>query len=181
MRVVKSFVAERRELAAFGRLYDETVTITKQQSAFWHRMDVARRAALDVVFFFIYAIIFVQTAQGVFSIGSMILLIQLVNLAKQPVTSMSWLVDSTQRAITGSNEYFRVMEQPDEPTTRWRRSPPGTSSGATPTPSSASTASASATTRTTWSSTTSTSRSTGASGSRSWASPAVARPPWSTC
>lgn len=115
MRVVKSFVAERRELAAFGRLYDETVTITKQQSAFWHRMDVARRAALDVVFFFIYAIIFVQTAQGVFSIGSMILLIQLVNLAKQPVTSMSWLVDSTQRAITGSNEYFRVMEQPDEP------------------------------------------------------------------
>ncbi len=115
MRVVKSFVAEKRELAAFGRLYDETVTITRQQSSFWHRMDVARRAALDLVFFVIYAIIFVQTAQGIFSIGSMILLIQLVNLAKQPVTSMSWLVDSTQRAITGSNEYFRVMEQSDEP------------------------------------------------------------------
>lgn len=115
MRVVKSFVSETRELASFARHYDETVTITRKQSSFWHTMDVARRAALDVVFFVIYAIIFVQTAQGAFSIGSMILLIQLVNLAKQPVTSMSYFVDTTQRAITGSAEYYRVMEQVDEP------------------------------------------------------------------
>lgn len=115
MRVVKSFVSERRELAAFAKRYDETVTITRKQSRFWHAMDVYRRGVLDAVFFVIYAIIFVQTARGEFSIGSMVLLIQLVNLAKQPVTSMSYLVDSTQRAITGSKEYFRAMEEIDEP------------------------------------------------------------------
>ncbi len=115
LRVVKSFVTERTELAHFGDHYTEAVDLTRRQSRFWHAMDVARRGALDVVFFGIYLIIFVQTARGEFTIGAMVLLIQLINIAKQPVTSMSYLVDSTQRAITGSNEYFRVMEEVDEP------------------------------------------------------------------
>ena len=45
----------------------------------------------------------------------MVLLIQLVTMARDPVTSMSWLVDTSQRAITGSSEYFSVMDEPDEP------------------------------------------------------------------
>ncbi len=115
MRVVKSFVTERSELDAFTEKYEETVTLTRSQSRFWHRMDVARRGALDVVFFGLYAVIFVSTAQGDFSLGTMVLLIQLVNMAKQPVESMSYLVDSWQRAITGSQEYFTVMGELDEP------------------------------------------------------------------
>jgi len=115
MRVVKSFVTERSELDSFTNKYDETVTLTESQSRFWHRMDVARRGALDVVFFGLYAVIFVSTAQGDFSLGTMVLLIQLVNMAKQPVESMSYLVDSWQRAITGSQEYFTVMRELDEP------------------------------------------------------------------
>lgn len=115
MRVVKSFVTERREVEKFGAHFDDAVAITKQQSAFWHRMDTARRAVLDVVFFAIFAILFVQTAQGAFSIGVMVMLIQLVNMARQPVTSMSYLVDSTQRALAGSREYFVVISEIDEP------------------------------------------------------------------
>lgn len=115
MRVVKSFLAERTELAHFDGHYDEAVALTKEQSRFWHRMDIARRAALDLVFFGVYLIIFLGTARGSFSVGSMVLLIQLVNIAKQPITSMSWIVDNTQRAITGSREYFKVMNEPDEP------------------------------------------------------------------
>lgn len=115
MRVVKSFLAERHEYERFSRLYDSTVVTTRAQSRFWHRMDTARRAVLDVVFFAIYAILFVQTAQGVYSIGIMVLLIQLVNMAREPVASMSWLVDTSQRAIAGSREFFAVMDQPDEP------------------------------------------------------------------
>ncbi len=114
MRVVKSFVTERSELDAFTNKYENTVTLTRSQSRFWHRMDVARRGALDVVFFGLYAVIFVSTAQGDFSLGTMVLLIQLVNMAKQPVESMSYLVDSWQRAITGSHEYFQVMGEIDE-------------------------------------------------------------------
>ncbi|QXT63077.1 ABC transporter ATP-binding protein [Tessaracoccus palaemonis] len=115
MRVVKSFVTERGEVDRFAAHYDDAVGLTAQQSSFWHRMDTGRRAVLDVVFFAIYAILFVQTAQGAFSIGVMVMLIQLVNMARQPVTSMSYLVDTTQRALAGSAEYFRVMGEVDEP------------------------------------------------------------------
>lgn len=116
IRVVKSFVQEHHELAAFSTRYDRTVRTTQQQSRYWHRMDVNRRAALNVIFFGIFAIIFVQTARGVFTIGVMVLLIQLVTMARQPVFSMSYLVDSAQRAIVGSRDYFAVMDEPSEAT-----------------------------------------------------------------
>ncbi|MEZ5087984.1 MAG: ABC transporter ATP-binding protein [Tessaracoccus sp.] len=115
MRVVKSFVTERHELDKFSGHYDETVNLTRAQSRFWHRMDLIRRAVLDVVFFGVFAIIFVQTARGAYSVGVMVLLIQLVNMARQPVTSMSYWVDMTQRAVVGSREYFKVMNVADEP------------------------------------------------------------------
>lgn len=111
IRVVKSFVAEPRELRQFGDRYDATIALTREQSAFWHRMDVARRGSLNVIFFGIYAIIFSLTITGEFTLGVMVLLIQLVNLARQPVQSMSFLVDASQRAITGSRDYFLVMDE----------------------------------------------------------------------
>jgi len=110
IRVVKSFVAERRELDHFAGRYDTTIALTREQSAFWHRMDVARRGTLNVIFFGIYAIIFSLTITGDFTLGVMVLLIQLVSMARQPVQSMSFLVDASQRAITGSRDYFQVMD-----------------------------------------------------------------------
>ncbi len=115
IRVVKSFVAEPRELRHFSEHYATTIELTREQSAFWHRMDVARRGALNLIFFGIYAIIFVQTVQGEFTVGAMVLLIQLVTLARQPVAGMSFLVDASQRAVTGCRDYFAVMDEEAEP------------------------------------------------------------------
>jgi ATP-binding cassette, subfamily B, bacterial len=111
IRVVKSFVQEHRELATFNSHYDQTIRTTRKQSRYWHEMDASRRAALNVIFFGVFAIIFVQTVRGAFTIGVMVLLIQLVNMARQPVFSMSFLVDSSQRAMAGSRDYFTVMEE----------------------------------------------------------------------
>src|SRR5699024_12786447 len=80
-------------------------------------MDVIRRSFLNLVFFGIYAIIFVRTVQGAFSLGEMVLLVQLMSMAKAPVESMSFVIDSAQRAIAGSKDYFRVMETPVDPRT----------------------------------------------------------------
>jgi len=114
IRVVKSFGAEPRELEHFAARYEATIALTREQSAYWHRMDVARRGALNLIFFGIYAIIFVATISGSFTLGVMVLLIQLVSLARQPVQSMSYLVDASQRAITGSRDYFKVMDEQTE-------------------------------------------------------------------
>ena len=115
IRVVKSFGQEQRELEEFRRRYDSTVATTRVQSRYWHFMDLSRRGALNIIFFGIYSIVFVQTVRGVFSVGVMVLLIQLINMARQPVMMMSYLVDSAQRAIAGSRDYFTVMETEPEP------------------------------------------------------------------
>ena len=117
IRVVKSFVRERSELEDFRRRFWSTDATTRAQSTHWHRMDVIRRAALNLVFFGIYVIIFVRTVQGAFSLGDMVLLVQLMAMAKAPVESMSWVIDSSQRAIAGSKDYFRVMETEVDPRT----------------------------------------------------------------
>ncbi|HQE31189.1 MAG TPA: ABC transporter ATP-binding protein, partial [Propionibacteriaceae bacterium] len=41
-------------------------------------------------------------------------LLQLVAMTKQPVTGMSYLVDTAQRAIAGSRDYFSVLDEPSE-------------------------------------------------------------------
>lgn len=114
LRVVKSFVAEIRELTGFSSRYEATIGLTANQSRYWHRMDVARQVALNVIFFGIYVVIFVQTASGSYSVGTMVLLVQMVTMARMPVTGMSYLVDTAQRAAAGSRDYFEVLAQPVE-------------------------------------------------------------------
>lgn len=114
IKVVKSFARERGELAAFDGRFDTTVNLTREQSRYWHTMDISRRAALNVIFFGVYAILFVQTMRGDYSLGVMVLLLQLVAMARMPVMMMSFLVDAAQRAIAGSRDYFAVLDEPVE-------------------------------------------------------------------
>lgn len=120
IRVVKSFVREDDELGLFAKRFARTDRLTAEQSAHWHRMDVLRRGALNVIFFVIFAIIFVLTVRGQFTLGQMVLLISLMNMAREPVQSMSWVIDSSQRAIAGSRDYFAVMRTPIDPRTPHR-------------------------------------------------------------
>ncbi len=114
IKVVKSFGQQPRELSHFAEQYDRSVQLTRVQSRWWHLMDVARRGALNLIFFAIYLIIFVQTVQGNFTVGQLVLLVQLVAMARQPVMGMSFLVDSLQKAITGSRDFFAVLAEPEE-------------------------------------------------------------------
>ncbi|ANP28631.1 hypothetical protein DAD186_20810 [Dermabacter vaginalis] len=110
IRVVKSFVREKSELASFTKRFNSTDAITKEQSVHWHKMDVYRLAALNLAFAVLYLIIFIRTVQGDFSVGDMVILIQLMNLVRNPIENMSWVVDTSQRAVAGSKDYFAVMD-----------------------------------------------------------------------
>ena len=66
---------------------------------------------MNVIFFGIYLLLFKETLNGRFTIGDMVMLVQLVAMAQHPVQMMSWLVDSAQRAIAGSRDYFKVMDE----------------------------------------------------------------------
>lgn len=109
IKVVKSFSSEPRELKHFDHHFAKTIDITRLQSTLWHKMDVYRRLILNLIFFLILGYILWQTIAGRFSIGTMFLLIQFSSMMRMPLFGMSMIVDSTQRAISGSKDYFDTM------------------------------------------------------------------------
>jgi ATP-binding cassette, subfamily B, bacterial len=110
VRVVKSFLQERRELAFFTRHFNTVVKTTHPQSRFWHKQDIVRRIVLNLIFFAVFVYIFVETARGTYTIGTMVLLIQYAMLIRIPIFSISFLVDQTQRAIANTKDYFEVID-----------------------------------------------------------------------
>jgi ATP-binding cassette subfamily B protein len=65
---------------------------------------------LNVIFFAIFAYIFIETAHGIYTIGTMVLLIQYALLIRIPIFSISFLVDQTQRAVANTRDYFEAMD-----------------------------------------------------------------------
>ncbi len=114
VRVVKSFLQEARELKFFDKRYDKVVATTSPQSRFWHKQDIIRRFVLNIIFFAVFAYIFVETARGKYSIGTMVLLVQYAALVRIPIFSISFLVDQTQRAVANTKDYFEVMDTEPE-------------------------------------------------------------------
>ncbi|MGV0397858.1 ABC transporter ATP-binding protein [Corynebacterium suicordis] len=114
VKVVKSFVTELRELRLFQRHFGDVVRLTRGQSRYWHKMDIIRLGAMNLIFFAIYFTLFWRTITGHFSLGDMVLLLQFVVMARQPAQMMSWLVDTAQRAAAGSIDYFKAMDELEE-------------------------------------------------------------------
>ena len=114
VRVVKSFVQELFELKIFDKFMRKIVRTTSPQSKHWHKHDIIRRTVLAVINFALYAFIFVQTARGHYSLGTMVLLIQYAQLIRIPLFSISFLVSQTQRAVANSRDYFAVMDEEPE-------------------------------------------------------------------
>lgn len=110
IKVVKSYVRESLEYRHFTKRYRKTVSVTRKQSKYWHKMDIVRGVALSIIFFLIFAYIFVATVEERFSIGDMVLLITLLNGLRTPLFNMSFIVDSFQKALAGSRDFITAME-----------------------------------------------------------------------
>lgn len=114
IKVVKSFLQEARELKFFDRQFKKAEKNVRPQSRYWHKQDNLRRTVLAIIFFSVFMFIFIETARGRYSVGTMVLLIQYSMLIRIPIFSISFLVDRTQRAIANSRDYFAVMEEEPE-------------------------------------------------------------------
>ena len=110
IRVVKSFNQEKAELNFMSQKLSNITIASKKQSKEWHWYDVARRAGLGVIFAGIYSYIILQTWNGNFTLGTLTLLFQLALQAQFPLFASSWIVESAQRASSGSKDYFEAMD-----------------------------------------------------------------------
>ncbi len=110
IKVVKSYLQEKRELKLFGNHQSTAVATTYPQSRYWHTQDVKRRVVLNLIFFAIYAYIFIEAAHGAFGLGTMVLLIQYAAQIRIPIFTISFLVDQSQRAMANTRDYFEAMD-----------------------------------------------------------------------
>jgi ATP-binding cassette subfamily B protein len=111
VKVVKSYQQENRELKFFSRHFKKLVNLTKPQSKYWHQQDVKRRLVLNMIFLGVYMFIFVRGAQGAFTPGQAVTLILYAMSIRIPIFTISFLVENTQRAVSDSRDYFKVMEE----------------------------------------------------------------------
>jgi ATP-binding cassette, subfamily B, bacterial len=109
VKVVKSFIQEKKELRFFDTHTNKVLGYTKPQSKYWHIKDVQRRFTLNIIFFAVYMFIFVQAANGQLSAGQAVALILYAMQIRIPIFTISFLVENTQRAIADSKDYFEIM------------------------------------------------------------------------
>ena len=110
VKVVKSFLRERREMKFFTKHLSKMVSLNRPQSIFWHKQDIKRRLILNAIFFGVYFFVFVQGAQGVLTPGQAVTLILYAMQIRIPIFTISYLVENTQRAVADSRDYFEVMQ-----------------------------------------------------------------------
>lgn len=110
VRVVKSFLQEARELKFFNHRFRKIVATTKPQSRYWHWHNAGRQLILNLIFLAVFVFIFVETARGVYSLGTMVLLIQYATLIRIPLFTISFLVSQTQQALANTKDYFAAMD-----------------------------------------------------------------------
>jgi len=110
MTLVKSFNNEKNEYDTISRNLDESNEIYGRQSQTYHVFDFFRGLSLNVILFAINILVFYNTFIGKTSIGEMVLILQLVNLARLPLFAMSFILTQIQTAEAGSKEYFEVLE-----------------------------------------------------------------------
>lgn len=114
MRLVKSFGSEKRELDIFTRKLTTMVGITRKQSIWWHGMNSLRSSVFGIIFALIYGTLFYQTARGKFSVGDMVMLLTLIQQVAFPIRSLSYFVDSYQRAVANSRDFLNAMTEKPE-------------------------------------------------------------------
>jgi ATP-binding cassette subfamily B protein len=112
IKVVKSFTNEIPESSFVSEKIKKINTIYARQSKNYHLLDFARNSGVTFLMIAIYSIIFYMTFESKFSIGVMVLIIQLLDQARRPLYAMSYILTQVQTAEAGSKEFIEILELP---------------------------------------------------------------------
>lgn len=112
IKVVKSFTNELPESNFVSEKIKKINNIYARQSKNYHLIDFARNSGVTFLMIAIYSIIFYMTFEGRFSIGIMVLIIQLLDQARRPLYAMSYILTQIQTAEAGSKEFIEILELP---------------------------------------------------------------------
>jgi len=110
IKLVKGYTNEKYEYKTISNNLTKINDIYRKQSNEYHIFDFLREISLYIIIFFTTIIIFYNAFMGLISVGTVIILIQLVERARQPLFGMSYILTRIQSAESGSKEYFEILE-----------------------------------------------------------------------
>jgi len=110
IKLVKSFIAERREWDDASDKLEKSNQIYAKQSTEYHLFDFGRNFSLIIILVGVNLVVFRNAFMGVLTLGEMVLILQLVNQARRPLFAMSFILSQIQKAEAGSKEYFEVLD-----------------------------------------------------------------------
>lgn len=110
MKLVKTSLTELGEFRFVSSKLKEINKVYDKQSREFHIFDFYRNLSLQIILLIINIIVFVNTFRGIFSIGEMVLILQLVSMARAPLFAMSFITERIQMAEQGSKEYFTILD-----------------------------------------------------------------------
>jgi len=114
IKLVKSALTEEKEFKTLSDKLEKINQIFARQSWTFHKFDFARNISLILIILGINIVAFYNTFIGAISLGTLVLILQLVNQARRPLFAMSFILTNIQQAESGSKEYFEVLDLPSK-------------------------------------------------------------------
>ena len=110
IKLVRSFNTQVSEwkfmaskLSALNKIFDK-------QSTEYHKLNFTRNIGLEFALLSIALIVFYNTYSQIFSLGEMVLILQLLNQIRMPLFGMSFILERIQEAEAGSKEFFEILQ-----------------------------------------------------------------------
>lgn len=110
IKLVKGYTNEKQEFNLIKNNLNDINDIYRRQSNEYHIFDFLRETSLYLILFSTTIIIFYNAFMGLITIGTVIILIQLVERARSPLFGMSYVLTQVQQAESGSKEYFEILD-----------------------------------------------------------------------
>lgn len=110
IKLVKTYNTQQQEWDYVSDTYTKINTLYDKQSTMYHALNFLRGFGLEIVFIGILFMVFRGSFIGSFSLGEMVLIIQLLNQLRWPLYGMSYILEQVQRAEADSKAFFEVLE-----------------------------------------------------------------------
>ena len=112
IKLVKGCTNEKSEYNIVSNNLTEINAIYRKQSNEFHILDFIRELFLYLILFSTTIIIFNNAFLGIISLGTVIILIQLVERARAPLFGMSYILGQIQATEAGSKEFLEILDLP---------------------------------------------------------------------
>lgn len=113
MELIKAFRAEEFEKNKLKTFFKKTIIIRQEMEKNTNRSMIGD-IILESLSWFMYAYIVYITWQGQISLGTLILLVGLIQMIRQPLWQINWIFWEVKRAQIGARDFFKIMDAKPE-------------------------------------------------------------------